>query len=177
MPKNGIETTATASIEAPPRRFGAEELTFAALVLLSIVGIAVSDFSNTYGLTYWLVMVPLFAVASIFTSWFRARKEGLTVAGILWRQIFHWAATALAVYLIYLFTRTGRIPDQEAGLLTLLVLALATFLAGVHFDWRLSLLGVVLGAAAACALLIKEFFWFLLIPALVVGIIAVMWRK
>ena len=56
-------------------------------------------------------------------------------------------------------------------------LALACFLAGVHFDWRLSLLGVVLGAAAACALLIKEFFWFLLIPALVVGIIAVLWRK
>lgn len=159
------------------RRFGADEITFAALLLLSIIGMGVSDFSTQYGLTYWLVMLPLFAAASIFTGWFRARRDGQTVAGIIWRQTFHWGAAALAVYLVYVFERTGRVNDEDAGLVTLLVLALTTFLAGVHFDWRLALLGLVLGAAAAAAALIEQFFWVLLIPAVLVGVVSFYWRK
>lgn len=177
MPGDEVHVPTTAPMSAKARRFGAEEITFAVLVLLSIVGIAVSDFSTQYGLTYWMVMVPLFAAASIFSGWFRARGHGQSVAGILWRQAFHWAAAALAVYLIYLFERTGRVNDEDAGLVTLLVLALTTFLAGVHFDWRLALLGLVLGAAAAAAALIEQFFWVLSLPALLVGLVVIYWRK
>jgi hypothetical protein len=161
----------------PNRRFGAEEITLGALAVLSIGGMAVADFSSKYGLTYWLVMVPIFAAASLFTSWSRARKQGKTAAAILGRQALHWAVLPLAVYLVYLLEQTGRLNRDDAGVVARLALALTTLLAGVHFDWRLGVLGVLLGATAASAALIEEFFWLLLIPALIAGAIAVLWQR
>jgi hypothetical protein len=91
--------------------------------------------------------------------------------------MLHWSVLILAIYLLYLLQQTGRLNRDDAGLVALLCLAITTFLAGVHFDWRLGVLGVILGAAAACAALIEEFFWILLIPALLAGVVVVLWRR
>lgn len=159
------------------RRFKAEEIILGAVAILSIAGIAVADFSSQDGMRYWFVMVPIFAAASVFAGWSRAREQGEAPLAILAKQAFHWLALLLAVYLIYLLQQTGRLNRDDAGLVTLLALALTTFLAGVHFDWRLGVLGVLLGVTAACAALIEEFFWVLLIPALIAGAITILWRR
>lgn len=161
----------------PTHGFRAEEIALGILAILSIAGIGVADFSSKDGLQYWFVMVPIFAAVSIFTGWSRARSQGETTFGILGRQALHWSALVLAIYLVYLLQQTGRLNRDDAGLVALLCLAITTFLAGVHFDWRLGVLGLVLGAAAACAALVEEFFWLLLIPALLAGAVVVLWRK
>ncbi len=166
-----------AAAPVPTRLFSAEQLILVALLALSLAGIAITDFSKGYGLWYWLAMVPIFAGASIFAGWSRARRKRRTVAGILWRQVLHWSALALAVYLVYLFAATGRVSNEDAGLIALLALALTTFLAGVHFDWRLLVLGALLGIAAACAALVEKFFWLLLVPAILAGALVVLWRR
>ena len=153
-----------------------EKLVFGILLALSVVGIAIADFSVRYGLTYWLVMVPVFAAASLYTGWTRARERGERIHQILGRQALHWSALALAVYLVFMLQQTGRLNREDAGLVTLLALALTTLLAGVHFDWRLVLLGGLLGVTAACAAFVEEFFWILLIPAVLAGAIALFWR-
>jgi hypothetical protein len=163
--------------EPTSRRLGIEEILFLGLVALSIVGIAVTDFARERGLWYWLVMVPVFAGASITAGWSRARSDGQGTVLILRQQLLHWLALAAAVYLIYLFQRTGHVKYEDAGLVALVALALTTFLAGVHFDWRLGVLGAVLFVAAACAALIEHFFWVLLLPALLVAAVAVFWRR
>jgi hypothetical protein len=167
----------TSQPDQPPRRFRVEEITLGALVILSIGGIAVADFSSKYGLRYWFAMVPLFAGASILIGWSRARRQGETTLGILGRQALHWSVLPLAVYLVYLLEQTGRLNRDDAGLVALLALAVTTFLAGVHFDWRLGVLGALLGVTAACAALIEEFFWILLIPALIAAAITVLWHR
>jgi 4-amino-4-deoxy-L-arabinose transferase-like glycosyltransferase len=159
------------------RRLEVEEIVVAVLLGLSIIGIGITDFARGQGLRYWLGMVPIFAAASIFASWKRTRSRGGRVTVTLLQQVLHWGALALAVCLVYVFARTGRINNADAGLVALLALALTTFLAGVHFDWRLAVLGAVLGAAAACAALLEQFFWILLLPALAAGAVAVLWRR
>jgi len=158
------------------RRLVDERWIFVGLLALSMVGVAIADFSERLGLHFWLLMVPIFAGASLYTGWARARDRGASVHGILWRQVLHWSALALAVYMIFMLEETGRLNQEDAGLVAMLAVALTTLLAGVHFDWRLMLLGALLGIAAACSAFVEEFFWILLVPALLAGAFVFFWR-
>jgi hypothetical protein len=167
----------TTQVKAPARRLGPEEVVLGSLAVLSIGGMAIADFSARWGLWYWLAMVPIFVAASLFTGWARARRRGETAFRILRRQLLHWATLPLAVYLVYVLEQTGRLNREDAGLVALLALALTTALAGVHFDWRLGVLGALLGITAASAALVEEFFWVLLIPAVAAAAIAILWHR
>jgi hypothetical protein len=156
---------------------GFEEVAFIALVVLAIGGMAVADFSASSGLTYWLVVIPFFGAVSVYSGWRRARADGKRVGKVLLSQILHWGSLVLAVYLIYLLERTGRLNREDAGLVALLSLSLTTLLAGIHFDWRLAVLGILLAVGTACAALVEEFFWILLILSVVVGVVVVVWER
>lgn len=156
---------------------GADEWPLAALLLLSVVGMAISDFSAHYGLTYWLWMVPAFAVVCIAVGLRRTGKESGPSTVLIGRQVIHWGSLLVAVYVIYLLQSTGRLNREDAGLVTLLILGLTTLLAGVHFDWRLAVLGVLLVATSAAAALVEEFFWVLLLPVVFVGAGLLIWPR
>lgn len=158
-------------------RFGVEGIGLSTIMVLAIVGIAIADFSKGWGFWYWLAMVPIFAGVSVLLGWSRASRSGGSVPAILGKQVLHWSALPLAVYVIYLLERTGRLNQEDAGLVALLSLALTTLLAGVHFEWRLSVVGILLGVAAFCFALVEEFFWVLVLPALLAGALVVFWRK
>ena len=147
------------------RGLGVEEAFLAVLATLSIVGIAIADYSARDSLIYWLWMVPVFAGVSIYAGWERARRHGQGLGTILRGHVLHWIALPPAAYLVYVLEESGRINREAAGLVVLLTLAITTFLAGVHFDWRLAALGVLLGAAVACAAFVEEFFWALMLAA------------
>ena len=159
-----------------PEWLGVEEIAFLALLMLAIGGMAVTDYSARSGLSYWLVVIPLFAAVSIFNGWRRASADGKKVGAVLLSQVLHWGALTLAVVLIYLLERTGRLNREDAGLVALLCLSLTTVLAGIHFDRRLAVLGILLAIGTACAALVEEFFWILLIPTLLAGVVVV-WRR
>jgi hypothetical protein len=154
-----------------------DELILIGLTILAIIGIAITDFDRYYGLRYWLIMVPVFAGASIFAGWSRARAEGENPTRILRLQAFHWLASALAVYLVYLLQITGRMNKEAAGLVTLLTIALGTFLAGVHFSWRFCVLGGILFLTVVAAAFLETFFWVFLIPALIAGAAMVLVKR
>jgi len=160
-----------------PEWLGVEEIAFIALLLLAIGGMAVTDYSARSGLSYWLVVIPLFAGVSIFSGWRRASADGKNVGAVLLSQLLHWGALVLAVYLIYLLERTGRLNREDAGLVALLSLSLTTVLAGIHFDRRLVMLGALLAIGTASAALVEEFFWILLIPTILAGIVVVVWQR
>lgn len=154
----------------------AEEGALAFLAVLSLVGIAIADFSAHVSFWYWIAMAPIYAGVSLYTGWSRARAHGLSAPTILRQQALHWVILPVAIYLIYLLQATGRLNRPDAGLVALLALALTTFLAGVHFDWRLAIVGVALAAGAVVAALVEEFFWvFLIIAVPILGWLY--WRR
>ena len=155
-------TPAPASSRGP----AVQELVLLALLVLSTVGVAISQLSPEKAFRYWIVMVPIFGAVSLFSGWSSARAGGMTASGVVSRQILHWAALAVAVCLVFLLQTTGRMGEADAGTVTLLSLALATFLAGVHFDWRYCVVGALLAAAVAAIAVVSNFLW-------LIGIVAV----
>ncbi len=141
---DGLETTPA----EPPKRGHVEEMVLVLLVLLSGIGVIVNDYgSPATAFRMWLWMTPVFGVISTWAAWSRAQRRGDPVGRIVPTQIVHWLGVVGAVLLIYVLQRYGRMTSEAAGSAVLVVLALAAFLAGVYTDWRLSVLGVVLGVA------------------------------
>ena len=147
------------------RLFGVYEIVLTSLIILSIIGIAITDFSPNTSHRYWFAMVPVFAVACLVLEWSRARYKGLKWYIILQTQILHWVGVLVAMRLIYMLLHAGRLDNENTGLIILLSLALATFLAGIHLGWRLCVLGIFLAVALVAATYLEEYLWVLLIIA------------
>jgi len=158
-------------------RHDIERVLLGVLVALAVIGIAVTDHSDDYGLRYWLLMVPVFAIVSVIAGWSRERSSGEGVATILRRQILHWLGLVLAVFVVYALQKAGRIDNDAVALSTLTLLALTTFLAGVHFDWRMSVLGVAMGLTVVVEALFEKFFLVILIVAGVSGALVLFYRR
>jgi hypothetical protein len=146
-----------------------------ALLLLAALGIGITDFSIGYGSWYWALMVPVFGVTSLLSGTARARNDGRSVALELKNQLLHWSATFVAVEIVFVLEAQGRFNNTDTGLAALMVLALASFLAGVHGDWRFMLVGVLLGGATAGAAFVEQFIWMGLIP--IVGAVVLYWLR
>ena len=150
------------------RLFGIYEIIPIVLILLSIIGIGITDFSPGGSHRYWFAMVPVFAGACLILEWSRARGKGQKWTTILRTQLLLWLGLLLAVRLAYLLLHTGRLDNENTGLIILLLLALTTFFAGIHLGWRLFIVGIFLGLALIGATYLEEFVWMFLIIAIVV---------
>lgn len=136
------------------------------LVLFSIVGIGITDFSPLRSHWYWLAMVVVTGIACIVMEWSRAREKGLNTTSLVKKEVLIWLSVLVAVNLVYFLFHSGRLDSENTGLVILLILALATFLAGLRQDWRLCLLGVFLGGALILATYLEEFLWIVLMVVL-----------
>jgi DNA segregation ATPase FtsK/SpoIIIE-like protein len=145
---------------------------------LSAIGIGVTNFKPAGSFWYWASMAPVFAAVSIYMGWSKARRRGEGMSRIIRVQVLHWIGLLAALVLIYfLFKRTGRIDYNQLALISLLALALTTFLAGVHFDWRFMVVGIVLGACVAGAAFVEQVVWMIVIPIVVAIVLIVFWWK
>jgi len=155
-----------------------EEAILITLIVLSAVGIGFTNFRPLESFWFWVAMVPVFGGTSLYIGWSKARKRGEGISRIIWVQLLHWLGLLAAIGLIYLlFEMTDRINSNQLALLALLSLALATFLAGVHFDWRFMVVGVILGAAVAGAALVEQLLWMIIIPIAALLALIIFWWK
>jgi len=155
-----------------------EEAIFITLIVLSAVGIGFTNFMPAKSFWFWVAMVPVFGATSLYVGWSKARKRGEGISRIIWVQLLHWLGLLAAIGLIYLLSETtDRITSNQIALMALLSLALVTFLAGVHFDWRFMVVGVILGAAVAGAALVEQVLWMILIPIASLIVLIIFWWK
>lgn len=153
------------------------ELLFALLLLLAALGIGVTDLSAQNGFWYWSVMVPVFGAVNLFTGWNHARRQGKPPAVVIRTQILHWSGTFVAIQMLFLLVNRGRFTNADIGLAALMLLSLATFLAGAHSDWRFMFVGALLALAAAGAAFVEQFLWMALIPAVGIVILLIYYSR
>jgi hypothetical protein len=146
------------------------------LVTLAIGGIAVMDFKATWGLWYWLAMIPVFGGVGVFLAARAHRADPDHRPLLLRRQVLHWCGAVLGILLTFLMFDAGTIDRDAAGMTALLILAMSTVMAGVHFEWRLAVLGLILVATLAAAVVAEHFFWVLL-PLAVVAVVLLARRR
>ena len=141
------------------RHFGLEEAIFIILIILSLVGISITDFSRHDGYGYWLMMVFVFSGLSIFVSWLQSKSSEQDFGHILKRQAMHWLHTLIIVGAAFLLNKSGQLTETGASQVILLILALSTMLDGYHIGWQFSLLGFFLMACAIIVAYVEQFTW------------------
>lgn len=158
------------------RRFQIEDAVLILLLVLSLVGIAITDYTPDDGFGYWLIMVVVFAIFAMFIAWLQSPHRGSDFKQILYDQSLHWGASLLIVGAAFLIQNSGRIDPSSAGILISLVLALSTILDGIRVGWRFSLVGFYLGISAVMASFFQHSIWIELLIALTIIAITVIWE-
>ena len=152
---------------AAAQPFRTRRIVFIALVALSVIGIGVMDFSKQFALWYWLCMAPIFAGTSLALTWKTAHQHDVTAGQHIRRQLLHWLVLVVGLLLVFLMQKYGNLDSGATGLLALLLLAMSCLYAGVHFEWRLGVLGGILTLTFVAGIFVENFFWVLLLPAIV----------
>lgn len=163
---------------APKKRYRPEYI-LVFLVLLSVAGIALTDVTPSKGFWYWMAMAPVFCGAIIAINWSRIDRRGESKGRLIWTQVFRWFGYLATIYVVFILsaTDTGLLNNVDAGLIALLILAFATFSAGIGANWQISAVGVFLGIAVVIVALVEEYIWALLIPLALVVIAVVLFRR
>jgi hypothetical protein len=154
-------TTEATSARSPIQ---ARRILFIFLLILSIGGIGIMEYSEKYALWYWLAMAPIFGGASLGLAWKTAHEKDATAGGHIRRQALHWLVLVVGLLLVFMMQRVEGMPPATGGLLAVLMLGVVTLLAGVHFEWRLAVLGTLLLLTFIAGVFVESFFWILLIP-------------
>ena len=83
-----------------------DDLPYAAIIVLSLVGISWTSLSRTPSAEYWVFLTPVFALICIVAGWrHTARGERFAMAVT---QVLQWAAVLVAMYLITTTNASGR---------------------------------------------------------------------
>jgi hypothetical protein len=84
-----------------------------------------------------------------FARGYQASKaRGETLSSSLRRHFMHWGGLIIVVGIMMVLQRYDRIDVNVAANILLLLLALTSYLAGVHFDRLFIVIGVFLGVIA-----------------------------
>jgi hypothetical protein len=148
-------------------QFWLRELPYAVVWVLTIFGVAYTSFARRALIGYWEFLAIVIAILCVITGWRHADGQRERVR-LIWTQALHWIAILGAMNLILLPTVQTMLNADATGLAILMLLALGTFIAGVHtLDWQVSLLGLVM------ALCVPAIAWLersaLLVALIVVG--------
>jgi hypothetical protein len=137
-------TGAGPSRPSPRASFWLRELPYAAVLFLTILGIAYTSYSKQSIVAYWEFLAPVIALVCVGSGWRHAHDKEARLR-LIWTQALHWFAFLVAMNLV-LLPGVQRIMNANAsGLAILMLLALGTFTAGVHIlVWQVCLVGIVM---------------------------------
>lgn len=172
------EQTISTNIKSSRRTSGFEEASLIVMIILSLVGVGVTDFSPDDGYWYWMIMILVFGMIAVITGFVEAKKgDQHLVKKILVVQVIHWLGSMATVIGVFLLLNAGRLNNENAALVILLILALTTFLDGIRLGWRFSIAGVFLGVTAIIAAYIEQFMWVVLMLAVVLIAFTLYWGR
>jgi hypothetical protein len=149
----------------------------AIMVLLALLGVALSSASNSAAPVYWVSLVPIYGVLCMAIAWTRARRDERPVRPELVRQLLHWVGIGVALALDFVVRETQVETGKAAGLNALLLLALGCYLAGVHLEWIFTLVGVLLSVALVVITKAEEYIWLIFVVGglAIAAMLAVQW--
>lgn len=151
-------------------KFEVEEGILIFLLLLSLVGVGVTDYAPEDGYWYWIIMIFVFALSSMLMGWIQSKKKSGDFKRLLFEQSVHWGSSLMVVFGAFTILHAGKLTPENTGLVILLILSLSTFLDGLRVGWRFSLTGLFLGVSAIIAAHFQNFMWIeLLLAAVIVG--------
>jgi hypothetical protein len=152
------------------------ELPYITVLTFTIVGVAYTSATHRPLVGYWEFLALAMAVVCIATGWLKSQSKEARFR-IVWTQTLHWMAFLVAMNIVLLPAVHRMLTAPSTGLSLLMLLALGTFVAGVHiFSLRICVLGVAMGLCVpAIAWLTQSALYLFLSAMALVGIGTTFW--
>ena len=144
------------------------DLPYAAMLVLGVGGLVLTSFRGATWF-YWMMLAPAYALIVIVSGW-RHLETGAERMRLVVTQLLHWLAFLGAMWLMFLPEVRGVVNDNATSLTLLILLALGTFVAGVHAAvWKICVVGVMLALSVPAVAWVQESAVLLLVAALLVA--------
>jgi hypothetical protein len=148
-----------------------KQLPYLLVLLLTIFGVALTSQYGEGVATYWQFLAVAMGVVCIGTGWLH-NLPGPARFRMVWTQVLHWLAFSAAMMLVHMSGVQSMVSANATGLALLMLLALGTFVAGVHVSWHICVLGIAMALFVPAIAWLQQSALFLLLGAtVVVGII------
>ena len=115
----------------PGPRISFRELPYGIVLVLTLLGVAYTSLTKRPTPGFWELLVPVTGVVCIWSGWRHAHDKKAQLR-LIWTQAAHWLAFFAAMNLLLLPSVQNMLNADATGLAILLLLALGTFVAGVH---------------------------------------------
>ncbi len=129
------------------------------MLLLALVGVALTTSDRDIASTYWVVLVPIYGLLCVITAWHHSGPGRTFGRNAVARQVLHWSGIGVALWLDFLLRQSGEETGVAAGLNALLVLALGCYLAGVHLEWMFAVVGALLTLTLIIVTKADQYLW------------------
>ncbi len=143
------------------------------MLLLALLGMGLSQATEKGAWEYWLIVVVVYATLGLWRSTRKAKHDGKPIQPLIGSQLAHWAVLLAFLAVLMLLERREIVNRQSASDFALLMLALSCCLAGVHFDWLLMVVGVVLTIMLVAMATLEQYsiaLWIVMIVAVVAAV-------
>ena len=158
-------------------RFLQRKVPYIVVLLLTLFGVAYTSMAHQPLVGYWESLAVATGILCVVTGWpmIPDRRGRVDLA---WKQAVHWAAILVAMNIVLLPGVQRMLTAPATGLTTLLILALGTFLAGIHTSLQIIFLGVAMALAVPAIVWLKQSALFLfLVAAAAIGVGLALWRR
>jgi hypothetical protein len=152
--------------------FWLRELPYVVVLILTVVGVAYASFSRQSMVGYWEFLAPVIGLLCVILAWPHAPDKA-TRLRLIWTQALHWLAFLVAMNLLLLSGVASLLSPDATGLTILTLLALGTFVAGVHIQaWQICVLGMVMGLGVPAIAWIERSSLLLLLAVVALAVVA-----
>ena len=124
-------------------RFWLKELPYIAVLALTILGVAYTSMSQQPLVGYWVFLAVAIGLVCVTTGWLHIHDPKARFR-MVWTQALHWLAFLIAMNIVLMPNVQRMLNAPVTGLALLMLLALGTFVAGVHVSWHICALGIAM---------------------------------
>lgn len=148
------------------------DLPYIVMLSMAVLGIGLVTFTGEPFGFYWELLTPVYCGICIYVGWRNAHTRHERIK-LIWTQILHWAAFLVAMWLIYSPALRSLVDVNATGLNLMTLLALATFVAGVHAEaWQICVVGIILAIFVPAMAIIQRSSLFIMVAMLGVAFVA-----
>lgn len=153
------------------------KLPYLLVLALTVLGVAYTSVSQQPLKFFWEFVALSAGILCVTTGWTKVDTKEARVR-LMWTQAVHWIAIFIAMSILFLPSVQRLLPAPATSLALLLLLALGTFLAGVHVSWQICVLGVVMALLVPAIAWLKGSALFLVLAiAAGIGLVSMLWRR
>jgi len=158
--------------------FVRRQLPYLVVLALAISGVAYTNISHQPLIGYWEFLTLAMGIVCVVTEWGKADDKQGRVQLIL-TQGLHWGAILVTMNIMLFSGVQQLLPSPATSLVLLMLLALGTFLAGLHLSSvPVCFLGLAMALAVPALAWFKQSALFLLLAAvLLIGLGLTFWPR